>query len=181
MPHIPFHAEDLETYGAWLSPDGYYTLASGGHAYSARKIAESKGWKVPPPPMSTIHDIMFDNGYYRVVFEDNAALFEYGVLQKQDSDLIAEAMSNVPDMPIFISSTWNPGESAQSAENMYKNLADFKAKNGAGATDKDVLRSGVDPDLGFGKGKQYEEEPAFSAYASITMWLKKNCIFTRSR
>ena len=169
MPHIPFHSEDLETYGAWLSPDGYYTLASGGHAYSARKIAESKGWKVPP--MSTIHDVMFDNGYYRVVFEDNDVIFEYGVLQKQDSNLIAEAMSNVPDMPIFTSSTWNPGEFAQTAGNMYKNLADFKAKNGMEAATKDFLRSELMTPFG---APSKEEEEYFSAYASSKKFEKRS-------
>ena len=172
MPRVPFDPEDLETYGAWLSPDGYYTLASGGHAESARRIAKSKGWKVPP--MSTIHDIMFDNGYYRVVFEDNNVLFEHGVIQALDPRLIAEAMSNVPGMPIFTSPTWNPlSESGQTSGNKYKNLADFKTKTGTGATDKDLLRSAVDPDLGFGKGQE-EEEPAFSAYARTTRWLKEN-------
>lgn len=171
MPRIPFHAEDLETYGAWLSPDGYYTLASGGHAYSARKIAESKGWKIPP--MTTIHDVMFDNGYYRVVFEENDVIFEYGVLQKQDSNLIAEAMSNVPEMPIFTSSTWNPGASEQSAGNMYKNLADFKAKNGMGAATKDFLRSELMTP--FGAPAKEEEEEYFSAYASSKK-LEKRCM-----
>ena len=177
MPRVPFHVEDLEHYGAWLSPDGYYTLASYGHEGSAQEIIAANGWKIPWG--DTGHDIMFDKGYYRVVFEDGDVLFEYGVLQRLNPELIVEAMSNVPSRPFFISASWTPETGASQSEgNRYKNLSDFKAKTGTGATDKDLLRSKVDPDLGFGKGQeQHEEEPAFSAYAKA--WIDRHCKFAR--
>ena len=174
MPHIPFRYRE-STYGAWLAPDGEYFLVKdvAGHWKEAKRLFDEKGlstdgkmeglgqgtldavqkaspWldREEPDPTSVLQA----HGYVRVVFEtrsDGSGFITFSTrFRPLDLNLISEAMKENPNSPMATASDAEYEE--------YKNLADFKARNGMEASITDYLRSGL-------------------AYANS--WCLKNCRF----
>jgi hypothetical protein len=92
---------------------------------------------------------------------------------KANPSLVVEAMRDLPEHEIMVQ------------DKTYKNLEDFKARNGMMSTDtgvSDSLRSALEtPELMRAPpaAKEEEEEEYFSAYASIMGWIQKTCAFAR--
>jgi hypothetical protein len=124
-------------------------------------------------PHQSVYRILGNQGYVRILFlHYKKPAVAFGTdRHKANPSLVVEAMRDLPEHEIMVQ------------DKTYKNLEDFKARNGMMSTDtgvSDSLRSALEtPELM--QAPDVKEEESFSAYASITMWLKKNCIFTRSR
>ena len=187
MSTAPMKKEDLKSYGAWIAPDlSYYVVGDQmGHLKSAIQIAVANKWlgkdfaEIKDLPTQDIwamaahkgfetlpYDILFKNGYYRVVFEPYMVSFESN--RAPDPAKIAKVMEAIPDVPISTSS--------KDEYRVFKNLPDMKVKTGLEASVKDVLRSEVDP--ASGTTPQGQEE-GFNAYSKL--WIKNHCLFARRK
>ena len=169
-----------------MAPDGEYFLVKdvAGHWKEAKRLFDEKGFSTDgkmeglgrgtldaiqkaspwldreePDPTSVLQA----HGYVRVVFEtrtDGSRFITFSTrFRPLDLNLISEAMKENPNSPMATASDAEYEE--------YKNLADFKARNGMEASITDYLRSGLEVPA--------HEENAFSAYANS--WCLKNCRF----